>query len=81
MRIRNFFDPGSGVEKCRSGIQDKFPESATLGGTIPMPAVGYYKVSVESSGVLCAGTGNNCSNAGQLGFSVLFAKFSRCGFL
>jgi hypothetical protein len=30
MRIRDFFDPGSGMEKFRSGIRHKHPGSATL---------------------------------------------------
>jgi hypothetical protein len=29
MRIRNLFDPGSGMEKCGTGIRDKHPGSAT----------------------------------------------------
>jgi hypothetical protein len=30
MRIRNLFDPGSGMEKFGPGIRDKHPGSATL---------------------------------------------------
>jgi len=34
IRIRNLFDPGSGMEKLGSWIQDKHPGSATLTAVI-----------------------------------------------
>jgi hypothetical protein len=34
MRIRDLFDPGSGMEKFGSGIRYKYPGSATLVPTI-----------------------------------------------
>jgi hypothetical protein len=35
IRIRNLFDPGSGIEKFEPGIRDKHPGSATLGTVKP----------------------------------------------